>query len=52
MGASIGGSTAGVGPYDPSKGQNAEYFKQVQLDLNKRYSKSGANKKKSPAKEK
>ena len=54
MGAPIGQTGAGTGPYDPRKKEvNAwGYFKAVQADLNKRYGKKGKSKKSSPKKEK
>lgn len=40
-GATMGGSTAPVGPYDPSKKESNSYyyFKAVEKDLQKRYAK-------------
>ena len=49
----MGQSGPGQGPRDPRKGETRfNYFKAVQSDLNKRFSKTGAKKKTSPTKEK
>jgi len=41
MGARIGQTSPGIGPYDPRVTSRAEYFKQVQKDLIKRFGKLG-----------